>query len=195
MRISSARLIASGEKDRRITFTSFEKSGGSLWDEILLEHADGSVISYCDIQYATWGIHSHFTALKVSNTRFIRNQGGMRFRSGPVEITGSLFKENGVGIRAFMATALIEKNDISGNETGIFVREGGGGLTIRKNNIYLNTNYNIRAGDFNTEDINAKENWWQTADPAGTIYDARKEPGIGTVAFEPVLIERVETGE
>lgn len=195
MKISSARLIASGKKDRRITFTSFEKSDGSHWDEILLEHADGSVISYCDIQYAAWGIHSHFTALKVSNTRFIKNQGGMRFRSGPVEITGSLFKENGIGIRAFMANALIEKNDIYGNETGIFVREGGGGLTIRRNNIYSNTNFNIRAGDFNTEDINAKENWWQTADPAGTIYDARKESGIGTVAFEPVLIERVETGE
>ncbi len=195
MSISSARLIAAGEKDRRITFTSLEKGDSSLWDEILLEHADGSVISYCDFEYATWGVHSHFTALKLNNSRFIRNQGGVRFRSGPVEITDSLFKDNGIGIRAFRASALIERNDISENETGIFVREGGGGLTIRRNNIYSNTNYNIKAGDFNTEDINAKENWWGTADPAGTIFDARREPGIGTVVFEPVLNEKVETGE
>lgn len=195
MKISSARFSAAGEKNRRITFTSLERGDGSLWDEILLEHADGSMISYCDFEYATWGVHSHFTVLKVNNSRFIRNQGGMRFRSGPVEITGSLFKENGIGIRAFMANALIEKNNIYGNETGIFVREGGGGLTIRRNNIYSNTNYNIRAGDFNTEDVNAKENWWGTANPAATIFDARREPGIGTVVFEPVLTERVETGE
>ncbi|MBI5665453.1 MAG: right-handed parallel beta-helix repeat-containing protein [Nitrospirae bacterium] len=195
IKISNARLIASGKIDSRITFTSPDKGEGGLWDEILLEHADGSVISYCNFEYATWAVHSHFTALKVSKSRFIRNQGGMRFRSGPVEITGSLFKENGIGIRAFRASARIERNDISGNETGIFAREGGGGLTIRRNNIHSNTNYNIRAGDFNTEDVDAKENWWGTADPAGTIFDARTEPGIGTVVFEPVLNDRVETGE
>jgi len=195
MKISSARLIAAGEKDRRITFTSLEKDGGSLWDEMLLEHADGSVISYSDFEYATWALHSHFTALKVINSRFINNQGGMRFRSGPIEITGSLFKENSIGIRAFLANALIEKNDIYGNETGIFVREGGGGLTIIKNNIYSNTNYNIRVGDFNAEDIDAKENWWGTVDPTVTIFDARREPGIGTVVFEPALTGRVETLE
>ncbi|RJR22591.1 MAG: right-handed parallel beta-helix repeat-containing protein [Nitrospiraceae bacterium] len=192
VKISSARLIAAGEKDRRITFTSFEKDGGGLWDEILLEQADGSMISYCDFEYATWALHSHFTALRVNNSRFIKNQGGMRFRSGPVEITGSLFKENSIGIRAFMANALIENNDMYENETGIFVREGGGGLTIRRNNIYSNKNYNIRVGDFNMEDINAKENWWGAADPAVTIFDARREPGIGTVVFEPVLNERVK---
>ncbi|MEW6602549.1 MAG: right-handed parallel beta-helix repeat-containing protein [Nitrospirota bacterium] len=195
LRISGARLIASGEKEKRIAFTSFEKDTDGQWDEILLEHADGSVISYCDFEHATWGLHIHFTLLKINNSRFIGNQGGIRFRSGPVEITGSLFEGNGIGIRAFMGNAAIEKNDIYGNETGIFVREGGGGLSIRRNNIYSNTDFNIRVGDFNTEDIDARENWWNTADPAGTIFDARIEPGIGTVLLEPVLSERVETGE
>jgi hypothetical protein len=97
----------------------------------------------------------------------------------------SLFRGNDIGIRAYQGSAEIAENVISGNKTGIFVREKGSGLTIRKNNLYANSEYNIRNGDFNDEDVDARDNWWNTPNPADTIYDARIEPGIGTVLYEP----------
>jgi parallel beta-helix repeat protein len=190
MKISNSRIIANGEKNKRIVLTSLEKDKEKYWDEIFLEHADGSVFSYCDFEYATWAVHSHFTNLKINNAGFRKNQGGMRFRSGPIEIANSLFTENRIGIRVFRANALIRKNAIFENETGIFVREKGGGLTIRKNNIYSNTRYNIRVGDFNFEDVDARENWWGTDSPVKTILDGRREPGVGKVIYEPYLRER-----
>jgi hypothetical protein len=195
LKISNTQIIARAEKDKRIVFTSMKKTDDNLWDEILLEHADGSVFSYCDFEYATWAIHSHFTDLHVGNSRFRKNQGGMRFRSGPIEIRRSQFSENRIGIRAFRANALIAENDIVHNETGIFVREKGDGLTIHKNNMHSNTNYNIRVGDFNVEDVNAKGNWWGTERPEDTIFDGRREPGVGKVMYEPYLRELVDINQ
>ena len=60
--------------------------------------------------------------------------------------------------------------------------------------MHSNTNYNIRVGDFNLEDVDARDNWWGTDDPAGTIFDGRREPGVGKVIFEPFLTERVSFG-
>lgn len=195
IKVSESRLVAVGKEKKRILFTSLDGTGDYLWDEMLIEHAAGSIFSYCDFEYATWAIHSCFTDLKVINSTFSRNGGGMRFRSGPVEISGSLFSENRIGIRAFLANALIKENEIVNNETGIFVREKGGGLTIRLNNIYSNSNYNIKIGDFNVEDVDARDNWWGTDDPVQTIMDGRTEPGVGKVIFEPVLADKLPFGD
>ncbi|MBI4826975.1 MAG: right-handed parallel beta-helix repeat-containing protein [Nitrospirae bacterium] len=192
LKVSGGKMLAPGTSDKRIVFTSSDKNEASLWDEILFEHADGSEFSFCDFEYATWAIHSHFTSLKISNSRFLHNEGGIRFRSGPVEINRSLFRENKVGIRSYFGNALIEENVILNNDVGIFVREKGSGLTIKSNNIYSNKAYNVRVGDFNTEDIDARKNWWGVDDPAVTIFDARCEPGIGEVIYEPYLTEPVK---
>ncbi len=181
----NGKIVAKGRKDSRIVFTSAKKKGPSDWDEILLEHATGSIFSECDFEYATWAIHSHFTNLVVTGSGFRKNFGGIRFQSGPVAVKQSLFEGNSVGIRSYRGNAVIEENVITGNETGLFVREKGGGLTIKRNNIFANSDYNIRVGDFNNEDVNAGENYWGSKDPAATIFDDRKEPGIGRVKFDP----------
>jgi parallel beta-helix repeat protein len=192
MKISESKVMAEGEKERRIVFTLHNKEKESLWGEILLEHASGSVFSYADFEYASWALHSHFTDLKVMNSAFRNNDGGMRFRSGPVEISRSLFSENRIGLRAFMATALIKENEFKNNDTAIFVREKGAGLTIRNNNFHLNKDYSIRVGDFNLEDVDARDNWWGTDIPEETIFDGRREPGIGKVVFEPFSKEKLK---
>lgn len=179
------RIIARGKPAGKIIFTSLEKKAASDWDEIQLEYATGSEISNCVFEYATWGLHSHFTNLSVSDSHFTNNFGGMRFRSGPVEIKHSTFNKNSIGIRAYLGNALISDNIITGNETGIFVREKGGGLSISRNNIFDNSNYNIRVGDFNNEDVPARNNWWGNKDPLETFFDGRNEPGIGNVLYEP----------
>ncbi|WP_306536066.1 right-handed parallel beta-helix repeat-containing protein [Geobacter sp.] len=181
------KLIALGNRDSRIVFTSVERKGASDWNEILLEYATGSAIAHCLIEYATWGIHSHFTDLSVADSVISNNYGGMRFRSGPVEIRRSTFRGNTIGIRSYIGNALIADNLITENETGIFVREKGGGLTVTGNTISGNSGYNMRIGDFNDEDVNARGNWWGDGDPGATIFDGRQEPGIGMVLYEPYL--------
>lgn len=181
------RLLALGGRERRIRFTAEEGGEQEAWGEILLEYAEGSRLSNCDVEFATWGIHSHFTAMPVIGCTFRNNGGGLRFRSGPLLIKNSLFQDNDIGIRAYLGRAEIQGNIITGNNKGIFVREQGGGLTIRENNIFNNRDYNIWVGDFNREDIQAAGNWWGTDDPVETIFDARREPGIGMVLFEPPL--------
>jgi parallel beta-helix repeat protein len=185
----TGKIIATGEKDKRITFTSLERSVAGDWDEIFLDHANGSIFSSCNFEYATWGIHSHFTQLLVEGCHFSNNYGGIRFRSGPVEVKHSIFEGNSIGIRAYLGNATIIENVIMKNEIGIFVREKGGGLTIKRNNLFSNTGYNIRLGDFNNEDVNATENYWGDGNPTDMIFDGRKEPGIGRVHYEPYAKE------
>ena len=187
------KLLAVGNRENRIVFTSVERKGPFDWNEILLEYATGSAIAHCVIEYGTWGIHSHFTDLTVTDSVIAHNYGGMRFRSGPVEIRRSIFRDNTIGIRSYIGNALVADNLVTGNETGIFVREKGGGLTVTGNTITGNSGYNLRIGDFNDEDVNVRGNWWGEGDPGETIFDGRQEPGIGMALYEPWLDKPLST--
>ncbi len=189
------KLLAKGQKSREIIFTSLSKKEAGAWDEVLLEHANDSVISHATFEYANWGLHSHFTNLSLSDSRFMNNAGGMRFRSGPITVRNCLFADNSIGIRSYRGNGIIEKSDITRNEVGIFVREKGGGLKITKNNLFSNSSYNIRIGDFNDENVNARGNWWGEGKPGSTIFDGRNEPGIGFVNYEPFLQKPVAEGQ
>ncbi|HEY3309016.1 MAG TPA: right-handed parallel beta-helix repeat-containing protein [Desulfuromonadaceae bacterium] len=181
------RLIAEGSRDKRITFTASNPKDEASWDEIILEYSEGSRVAYCLFEYATWGLHSHFTNLTVTDSLFRKNYGGMRFRSGPMLITRSVFTGNTIGIRSYRGNAVIRENLITDNETGIFVREKGSGLKINDNNLAGNTSYGVRIGDFNDEDVSAQWNWWGTGSgsPLQYVFDGRTEPGIGNVLYEP----------
>jgi parallel beta-helix repeat protein len=182
-------VSALGKRDARIIFSSLDKAQPSSWGELLLDHASPGIFEYSDFEAAAWAVHSHFTNLKVTNCRFFGNQGGIRFRSGPVEITHSEFTGNSIGIRAYRGSAIIAENNITSNETGIFVREKGGGLKVMRNNIFENSGYGIRLGDFNDEDVPAPDNYWGSKGPGETIFDASREPGIGRVLVDPISIK------
>lgn len=183
--VVKGRIVARGEKNLAIVFTAADPKGAGDWDEIILDHATGSVFANCIFENGTWALHSHFTDLKVDGCVFRSNLGGLRFTSGPIEVRHSLFEKNEIGIRAFRGSAVIADNVITANTSGIFVREKGGGLTITRNNLFGNVDYNIRNGDFNDQDVDAKDNWWGNPVPTVKIYDARVEPGIGMVQYEP----------
>jgi hypothetical protein len=183
----NGRILANGSKEQRITFTASGKQEAASWDEIILENAIDSQFSFVDIEFATWGIHSHFTNLLVSDVGLRNNYGGMRFRSGPVQIRRARVTGNTIGIRSYLGMGDINDSVISDNYNGIFVREKGGSLNIHNNVFTNNSNYSIRIGDFNTEDVPAQHNWWGEGDPGETIFDSRQEPGIGRVLYEPYL--------
>ena len=181
------RLNSNGTPAKPVIFTAYGEKKAGAWDEIVFEQALDSTINNTVIEYATWGIHGHFTNLVIDHLLAKNNSGGMRFRSGPVLIKNSVFRNNGIGIRSYIGNGVIEDNVITANEIGLFVRERGSGLTVRRNNFFANSEYSIRSGDFNTEDIPATGNWWGGQPPQETIFDGRQEEGIGKVLFEPYL--------
>jgi hypothetical protein len=155
---------------------------------VIIEQGDASSFSFCDFSDGTWGLHLHLTRVSVSDCLFANNDGGLRFRSGPVTIARSIFKNNRIGIRSFRGVGTIENSEISENEIGIFIREKGSGFIIHRNNMHDNERYNLRLGDFNTENVDARQNWWGTDQPLETIFDDRREPGIGRVDFDSFVL-------
>jgi hypothetical protein len=185
-------IQAVGSAADRIMFTSVAGQGAKDWGELHLERALDSRFENCDFENATWAIHCHYTNLSVKRCRFRNNDGGLRFTSGPVQIASSIFQKNGIGIRSYQGFGEIADNVIANNEIGIFVRENGSGVTVKHNNLYGNTRYNIRLGDFNNEDVNARLNWWNGADVVSTVFDRHNESYIGRVLFDPVLDQPIE---
>jgi hypothetical protein len=183
--VIKGRIFARGEKHSPVLFSSRNSNPEEQWDEIRLEHANGSVFSNCIIEHATWALHVHFTDLTVEGCSIVNNHGGLRFRSGPVEIRRSYFQGNEIGLRTNMGLGILSDSIVTGNRIGIFVREKGSRMKIHNNNIFANDDYNIRVGDFNDEDVDARDNWWGGADPGDTIFDERFEPDIGTVQYLP----------
>lgn len=182
-------LLAEGTSDRRILFTSKDTKEPSAWREIQLEHAEGSRIAQVDFEYATWGLHIHYTPMEIVGCRFRQNDGGMRFRSGPLTVRDSVFTGNRIALRSFRSTVRITENIIANNEIGIFVREKGDGVSVDHNHFLNNDRYDIRLGDFNREDLNAGNNWWGGPTEPGKFFDAAREPGIGKVLTDPALTE------
>jgi parallel beta-helix repeat protein len=187
------KIESKGRKESRIAYTAMEGGEPGYWDEISLQQAGKSFFKFSDFSFATWGIHSHFTPLKISGSSFKNNYGGIRFRSGPLEVTGSVFKHNEIGIRSYRGVGQILRNEISNNEIGIFIREKGAGLAIQYNNIYANGRYSLRLGDFNRQDVNARHNWWGGDEPSKVIFDREEESYIGSVLVDPVLTAPVDS--
>ena len=185
---SHGRIMADGTKTNRIQFLPKEKRGRGSWGEVIIEQGDASSFSFCEFSDATWGLHLHLTRVAVADCLFTNNDGGLRFRGGPVTIVRSIFKKNRIGIRSFRGVGTIENSEILENEIGIFIREKGDGFTIHKNNMHDNERYNVRLGDFNKEDVDARQNWWGTDQPLDTIFDDRIEPGIGRVDFDSFVL-------
>lgn len=180
-------LNAAGTPEERVSFTSSSKTGPSDWAGVQLERAAGSIVENSDFSFADFGLHIHFVPMEISGCRFISNNLGIRFRSGPIRLSNTLFSRNHIGIRAFLGNMDMFENEISNNEIGVFIREGGRGVKIYQNNFNNNERYNLRLGDFNKDDVDARHNWWGVERPGDMIFDGNQESYIGFVQFEPVL--------
>ncbi len=88
----------------------------------------------------------------------------------------------------------INNNTVTDNHTGILLEESfTGSPNIEKNNICDNSYPNISL--WSDQSINTINNWWGTTDLADIEYkirDSRHDPSLGTVVYEPILIQPVE---
>lgn len=185
------RIEAEGTPLQRITFTALKDNGPDSWGEIIMDRATGSRFTNCDFSKASWALHSHFVDLKVSRCRFFDNEGGLRLNSGPVEVSQSIFTNNRIGIRSFRGLGVIHHNTFTGNETAIFIREKGSNMQVTHNNIQDSGRYAIQLGDFNDEDVDARNNWWGGKPVVDQLFDGHREEYIGKVIFEPELKEPI----
>jgi len=86
----------------------------------------------------------------------------------------------------------VHDNVFRDNEIGIFVRKQGSGIKIHHNNFIANGRYNIRVGDFDSEDVDARNNWWGGGVVLDKIFDGHRDPDLGKVIYKPVLLEAVK---
>jgi parallel beta-helix repeat protein len=104
-------------------------------------------------------------------------------------IEKNLIINNAKGIAmGYNAKPVIRHNTIANNSDGIYCPTKAS--TINYNNIQNNSNYNLFLGS--KDNIDATYNWWGTTDTQTinqTIYDFKKDFGLGKVTFVPFLTE------
>lgn len=187
-------LEAMGLPDARIKFRGVENTADIYWHQIRTEKAKAVFVN-CDFQGASMGLHSHSSKISITNCSFRKNESGLKFKESVVEVKDSVFEDNIYGIVPTLSKVSITGSRVTNNEIGILVREEkDGGMTIRHNNIFANSRYNIRMGVLNNgADLDARDNWWGSDMPGKMIFDERQEDGIGRVSFEPFLRQKIGT--
>jgi hypothetical protein len=188
------RIVAVGTKDRFITFTSGRAEPKMKdWTFIMISTNKDSRLEYCTIEYAFSGIQVHYSSATIRNCLFRRNFEGVRFSTTAVDILNCDFTENYYGLRfeANGSRANVHHNRVEGNRYGIFP-PGRGTQTMHfeQNNIMNNTEFNVYFGENQRTDLEFRNNWWGSADPAAIeagFFDQTKEPQVGRVLWEPAL--------
>ena len=190
-------LEVTGARENPVIFTSAAAAPGPAdWKYIMINHADGATVRNAVVEYAYSGIQVHYTRGSFSGLVAQYNVDGFRFSTAPVTLEDSLLTRNVNGIRFEErgAGAVIRNNSITRNLIGVFSVIKCRGLTVFENNsIDHNTDYAVKMGIEQRDDIPMTGNWWGSPDQdriKEAFFDGRIEPELGTVLFEPYLTER-----
>ncbi|WP_432823410.1 PQQ-binding-like beta-propeller repeat protein [Trichloromonas sp.] len=181
-------LLAEGTRAAPIRFRSAEaEPQPGDWLEIRVDFSRETVLRYCEISGSAYTLHAHFTKGRVEDCTIRHNIDGSRLGQARFVFANNLIEHNqGKGINFRNSTVEITRNIIRHNGSGIFLFENDRELSIHHNNIHDNLE-NFRLGDFYTGNVELRDNWWGTADPAAaalTIYDRKQDPAIGTVSLQ-----------
>ena len=171
-------INAQGSPGNPITFTSDKSSPApGDWNYISL-HQGNSVLNDVKIEYADRGVYVPYLSASptIQNSVIQNNNKGIYFEltSNPRVLTNTI-TANTYGIYAFCnvwtgCSATVNNNDIYGNSS---------------NNFYTQTD-----GDSSHEWIDARNNWWGTADPNGiiaSINDFLDDNTLAAIDFTPFL--------
>lgn len=187
------KLLAKGEKEKKISFASAEKKGNpGDWGGINFHGSVGNVVEYCVIMHADTAVHAHSSKVAVSGNEFRHNGtaiGNKNLKDNPVKcelsVERNLITENGGGVIVGNGMT-VQHNEISKNEFfGIYGKNldkgevrfnniSGNGkgaimyavkaITLTDNNIIDNTDYNLSMLEGQTNDLAFPGNWWGTTD-------------------------------
>lgn len=186
--IVEGRLQAAGTRTQPIVFRSAaaDPQPGD-WLEIRVDFSREVLLRYCEIRDSAYTLHAHFTRGTVEDCTIRGNFDGSRLGQATFTFRHNLIEGNrGKGINFRNSQVTIEQNIIRYNDAGIFLFENDRAIDVRDNNFYGNLD-NFRLGDFYTGDVILGNNWWGTADPAmanATIFDKKRDPGVGTVTIK-----------
>ena len=184
------RILAIGSASLPIFFTSNQKEPqAGDWDKILINHSRGSVFDHCYVEFADFAFHAHFAEVVVKNSVIRFNNEGFRIGESHFTITRNKIEFNrSRGINFRSSRNDIFRNDITDNEVGIFLYENNQKSVIKENNFANNKDYDLRLGDFHTQDIELKNNWWGTINQreiAVKIWDKADDEAVGKAFIQP----------
>jgi hypothetical protein len=144
------------------------------------------------------GIILYYSSTIITQNTITSYTTGININSDTSVVQGNYITGNDVGIRVNVhqgqSSPTIQNNSITGNLDGIYLtRQFSAPIspTIRFNDIYANSNYNIYLNVIPSA-IDATYNWWgttNTTEIGQTIYDSNEDFTLGTVTFEPFLTE------
>lgn len=198
--VIEGKIIARGEANNPIIFTSFEKNPEKKdWTFVYIDRNQDFIIENCIFSYAFTGLQIHYSKGEIKNNIFKNNFEGLRYSTDKIFIHNNIFHHNTYGIRFESRRSEVEisYNEITENTYGIFsvMRSRMEENKITNNNIYNNHKYNFVMGMEQTEDIAAPSNWWGGVDPEeinDLIFDRSDDPSIGDVKYQPFLKTKVE---
>jgi hypothetical protein len=141
------KLYAQGTQEKRIIFTSAEKSPSpGDWGAINFNGSVDNLLEYCEFMYAQTAVHCHASQITVLNNIFKYNGTAIGSKNLPdvpvrcvMPVLYNLVTENGGGIIIGGGTASpVAHNEFSGNKFfGVYVKKGGR-AAVRLNNINKN---------------------------------------------------------
>lgn len=187
------RLVARGTPEKMITFTSARKDPGKKdWTYVMLSMSRESVVEHCLFEYAFTGLQAHLSTAVIRDNVFRGNFEGLRFSTSDLLVEHNDFRENTYGIRyeSRGSETTITLNDISENGYAFFpVVRSTSEVKIMSNTV-VSTEYNVKTGQEQNEDLDFRSNWWGSAEPSAieeSFFDGRRDGTLGRVLYEPFL--------
>jgi len=183
-------IRARGTKDAPVEFAPEKPgmAGVAGWNEVLFEDAVNAEFAHCRFVGAQQAVHAHRTPLTAEDCRFEGNGIALRFTGGPVLIRRNRFVANGTAVRYWGSSPELTANEFEGNETGVFVREGSARSVVTGNNFVSSTDYHIKLGEEQSDDVVARDNWWGTdrrEEIGRLIFDREDASYLGRVRYDP----------
>jgi parallel beta-helix repeat protein len=169
-------------------------------------HAHGSEVAVSNSDFVRNGVGISFKSeeetpgvpwfgkrseVSVENCLISRNKGGIGFRNSDAVIRHNEITDNkffGIFPKEEVR-AQIHENEIRGNKKGVYLYQARG-VTLTRNNIYDNTDYNISVAEAQDYDVEARDNWFGTINRDkidAMIFDRNDDPELGRVMIDPVL--------
>ena len=187
-------LQAIGTAERPILLTSgADNPQPQDWKFLYLDFAKQVEIAHLISEYAYSGVQIHFCKAKVTDSEFRYNVDGVRFSTVNIELANNYIHHNRHGIRfeERRGSGRVHHNRVSDNRIGIFaVTKSENRTLFEYNNIENNSDYHIKLGLEQRQDLSFPRNWWGGI--AGDllpelVFDRKYDQNLGTVTLPDPL--------